>query len=66
MVGIVEGEKEVDVSKGYVINFAVDKKPSSIAKCTWHDEDDPVCVPDPEFAPSTEAAPGFLVTYRAA
>jgi hypothetical protein len=44
-VSVLEGEKEVNVSKGYTIRFNVDEDNQVVAQRVWHDEADPEVAP---------------------
>ena len=45
-VSVLEGEKEVNVSKGYTIRFNVDEDNQVVAQRVWHDEADPEVAPN--------------------
>ncbi len=46
-VSIVEGESEVNVSKGYSITFNVDEESHVVVEQSWHYEEDPTAITPP-------------------
>ena len=55
MVGIAQGEREVDISMGVTVSFSVDEENKVVAQRHWHDEYDPTDLEeepeDPEDPP---------------
>lgn len=64
MVGLAEGNREVDVTMKLTVSFSVDESNQVIAQRVWHDESDPVIKSETETTPETDTPTVFRLGGR--